>query len=98
MLCAELPKRPLAVRETVVEHDGKKWKRVSARYHPVGADVVRWFYCRANPASNVNFGPEPVQLPPGHDVLISSNDLDGGAVAQDTTVWLRPHQLKGVGR
>src|SRR5262249_30624652 len=26
---------------------------------PVGADVVRWFYCRANPVSNVNFGPEP---------------------------------------
>jgi alpha-glucosidase len=46
----------------------------------------------------VNFGPEPVQLPPGHDVLISSNDLEGGAVAQDTTVWLRPHNLKGVGR
>jgi alpha-glucosidase len=46
----------------------------------------------------VNFGPEPIQLPPGHDVLISSNDLEGGAVAQDTTVWLRPHEMKGVGR
>jgi alpha-glucosidase len=46
----------------------------------------------------VNFGPEPVRLLPGHDVLIASNDLEGGAVAQDTTVWLRPHESKGVGR
>ena len=46
----------------------------------------------------VNFGPEPVQLPPGADVLIASNDLEGGAVAQETTVWLRSHETKGVGR
>ena len=37
----------------------------------------------------VNFGPDPVQLPPGADVLIASDDLEGGAVPQDTTVWLR---------
>jgi alpha-glucosidase len=35
----------------------------------------------------VNFGPEPVVLPPG-DVLIASGELEGGAVPQDTTVWL----------
>ena len=53
----------------------------------------------------VNFGPEPIQLLPGHDVLIASNNLEGGAVPQDTTVWLRPDatatigegQRKGVG-
>ena len=37
----------------------------------------------------VNFGPDPVELPPGADVLIASNELEGGALAQDTTVWLR---------
>lgn len=36
----------------------------------------------------VNFGPEPVPLPPG-DVLIASSELEGGAVPHDTTVWLR---------
>ena len=37
----------------------------------------------------VNFGPDPVALPAGADVLIASNELDGGALPQDTTVWLR---------
>src|SRR5262245_23554499 len=56
---AELPKNPLNVREESVQRAGRPWKRVYARYKPVGADVVRWFYCRANPVANVNFGPEP---------------------------------------
>jgi alpha-glucosidase len=37
----------------------------------------------------VNFGPEPVELPSGADVLIASNELEGGALPPDTTVWLR---------
>jgi alpha-glucosidase len=37
----------------------------------------------------VNFGPEPVELPAGASVLISSNELEGGSLPQDTTVWLR---------
>jgi alpha-glucosidase len=37
----------------------------------------------------VNFGPEPVELPAGASVLISSNELEGGLLPQDTTVWLR---------
>ncbi len=37
----------------------------------------------------VNFGPEPVELPAGAAVLIASNELEGGALPQDTTVWLR---------
>jgi alpha-glucosidase len=37
----------------------------------------------------VNFGPDSVELPAGADVLIASNDLEGGALPQDTTVWLR---------
>ena len=36
----------------------------------------------------VNFGPEPVALPDGAVVLIASNELEGGALPQDTTVWL----------
>ena len=34
-------------------------------------------------------GAEPIQLLPGHDVLMASHELEGGAVPQDTTVWLR---------
>jgi alpha-glucosidase len=37
----------------------------------------------------VNFGTEPVPLLPGAEVLVSSNELEGGALPQDTTVWLR---------
>jgi alpha-glucosidase len=37
----------------------------------------------------VNFGPEPVALPAGAHVLIASNELEGGELPQDTTVWLR---------
>ena len=37
----------------------------------------------------VNFGPDPVELPAGADVLIASDELEGGALPQDTTVWLR---------
>jgi alpha-glucosidase len=41
----------------------------------------------------VNFGPEPYQLPVDMDVLLASAELEGGALPQDTTVWLR--QAKG---
>jgi alpha-glucosidase len=37
----------------------------------------------------VNFGPDPLELPAGSDVLISSHDLEGGVLPHDTTVWLR---------
>jgi alpha-glucosidase len=36
----------------------------------------------------VNFGPEAVQLPSGAVVLLTSDELEGGALPQDTTVWL----------
>jgi alpha-glucosidase len=45
----------------------------------------------------VNFGLEPIQLLPGHDVLIASNNIEGGAVPQDTTVWLRPTATATIG-
>ncbi|HYH63472.1 MAG TPA: class I tRNA ligase family protein [Urbifossiella sp.] len=28
-------------------------------FKAIGADVMRWLYCRSNPASNLNFGPGP---------------------------------------
>jgi alpha-glucosidase len=46
----------------------------------------------------VNFGPEPVALPAGADVLIASNVLEGGAVPQDTTVWLRQTEGLDIGQ
>ena len=29
------------------------------RFDAIGADVMRWLYARQNPATNLNFGPEP---------------------------------------
>ncbi len=31
------------------------------QYPPMGADVIRWLFCRANPAGNIDFGPEPAE-------------------------------------
>ncbi|HMP17174.1 MAG TPA: DUF5915 domain-containing protein, partial [Gemmatales bacterium] len=42
-----------------VIHHGKSVKELLAKYPPMGADVMRWLYCRTNPASNINFGPGP---------------------------------------
>jgi alpha-glucosidase len=36
----------------------------------------------------VNFGPELVELPAGASVLLASRELEGGALEQDTAVWL----------
>jgi alpha-glucosidase len=36
----------------------------------------------------VNFGPDPVELPAGADILVGSAALVGDALPQDTTVWL----------
>lgn len=55
---AELPKGFLSTREELVTIKGEQRKRVLAKYKPIGADVVRWLYCRVNPAMNVKFGPE----------------------------------------
>ncbi len=34
-------------------------KGKSVPFNAIGADVMRWLYCRQNPAANLNFGPEP---------------------------------------
>jgi alpha-glucosidase len=36
----------------------------------------------------VNFGPQPVELPAGADVLVASDELHEGALPQDTSVWV----------
>jgi alpha-glucosidase len=44
----------------------------------------------------LNFGPDPVQLPAGANVLIASFDVEGGAVPSDTTVWFRNENTRQV--
>jgi isoleucyl-tRNA synthetase len=41
---------------TVVGKDSKQH-----RYPPMGADLIRWMYCRQNPSANINFGPGPAE-------------------------------------
>ena len=56
----EMPRGHLEHREElVVNKDKKEVKRVFAKYRAIGADVVRWLYCRQNPGASINFGPEP---------------------------------------
>ncbi len=68
------------------------------RESPWGGDAtVRWipsedevlaFARGARFACIVNFGPAPVELPVGADVLIASDVLDEGSLPQDTSAWL----------
>src|SRR3954471_8721940 len=67
------------------------------RTRPWGTGPFRWLvasrellsFARGDAfACLVNFGPEPVALPAGAVVLIASNELEGGALPQDTTAWL----------
>lgn len=55
----DLPKGHLSTREELITQRGEQKKRVFARYKPIGADVIRWLFCKHNPAANLNFGPEP---------------------------------------
>ncbi len=41
---------------TIKEKDGKEHK-----YPPMGADLMRWMYCRNNPVANINFGPHTAE-------------------------------------
>jgi alpha-glucosidase len=67
------------------------------REAPWDDDTLRWLpsdktviaFTRGDRfACFVNFGSDPVELPAGSDVLIASDELEGGALPQDTTVWL----------
>jgi isoleucyl-tRNA synthetase len=50
-----------SLKEETVVLDNKPTLVVSAGYPPMGADEMRWLYCRHNPALNINFGPEPAE-------------------------------------
>jgi isoleucyl-tRNA synthetase len=62
----EQPRQPEgSLAWELIEKDKKadkgyvKVKAVRAGYPPMGADVIRWLYCRQNPAANLHFGPMP---------------------------------------
>src|SRR5262245_30487808 len=42
-----------------IERKGKKVRVLTVKYPPMGADVMRWLYCRQNPSQNLNFGYTP---------------------------------------
>jgi len=67
------------------------------RTRPWGAGPFRWLdaggeslaFARGDAfACLVNFGPDPIAVPGGAAILIASKKLEGGALPQDTTVWL----------
>ena len=47
------------VAEKTIMLDNKPRLVVSPATPPIGADLIRWLYCRQNPAQNINFGPGP---------------------------------------
>jgi isoleucyl-tRNA synthetase len=58
-LKSPLPEGALELKVGEIEEKGKKVPALLAKYPPMGADVLRWLYCRHNPALNINFGPHP---------------------------------------
>jgi isoleucyl-tRNA synthetase len=73
-------------------------------FNAIGADVMRWLYCRHNPASNLNFGPAPanevrakfhIKLWNCYSFFVSYARLDGfdpakpqAASLQDIDRWI----------
>src|SRR5262249_54031195 len=51
----------LSVRVTDEVRDGAKVRVVVAACPPMGADLIRWMFCRTNSASNIDFGPGPAE-------------------------------------
>ncbi|HYT91930.1 MAG TPA: DUF5915 domain-containing protein, partial [Gemmataceae bacterium] len=52
---------PGTVREETMTLDNRPRLVVAANYPPMGADEIRWLYCRHNPVVNINFGPGPAE-------------------------------------
>jgi isoleucyl-tRNA synthetase len=59
----DLPEGWLAgtVKEETLQIENRPMQVVTATYPPMGADEIRWLYCRHNPANNINFGPGPAE-------------------------------------
>ena len=55
----DLPQGFRSCSEGEVVIEGKAKHVVKGQYPPIGADVIRWLYCRSNPSANINFGPGP---------------------------------------
>ena len=62
------PFRNLLGHGLVRDEQGKEMHKTAgnsiefnAAAEELGADAMRWLYCRANPASNLNFGPETIR-------------------------------------
>jgi isoleucyl-tRNA synthetase len=51
----------LSVEVIEKDHDGTKVRAEVATCPPMSADLIRWLYCRHNPALNINFGPGPAE-------------------------------------
>jgi len=51
----------LSVEVVETVKDGQKFRQVVATCPAMSADLIRWMYCRQNPAQNINFGPGPAE-------------------------------------
>jgi isoleucyl-tRNA synthetase len=52
---------PGTVMEETILLDNRPTLVVSASYPPMGADEIRWLFCRHSVANNINFGPGPAE-------------------------------------
>jgi isoleucyl-tRNA synthetase len=52
---------PGTVKEETIVLDNRPTSVVSAAYPPMGADEIRWLFCRHSVANNINFGPGPAE-------------------------------------
>jgi alpha-glucosidase len=66
-----------------------QWPREAGLQWLPAADSVLAFARGNDFTCLVNYGAEPVELPAGAHVLIASDELEGGALPPDTTVWFR---------
>ncbi len=54
----DLPPGWKELQEERARIDKREFLGLKAKgYPPMGADLIRWMFCRNNPASNINFGP-----------------------------------------
>ncbi len=109
----ELPAKYKKVFEDRITLEGKPVDVLKGHYDAIGADVIRWMFCRQPPASNVNLGPGPADEVRSRFVLklwnsyaffcnlarLDQFDPAGPAVAKpDMDRWLLGHLQTLIGR
>jgi isoleucyl-tRNA synthetase len=58
----DLPPGWKELREEPARIDKREFLALKGKgYPPMGADLIRWLFCRNNPAANINFGPGPAE-------------------------------------